>query len=311
MAYTLQHPETKIPYAPILEGEQGIGKNLIIWLLELALGHNMFKPSLTNFYSNFDAWKQGHKLILVDELEYRQGQETKLNGLISHNNKSSFEGKGVDSKAFHDVINYMFTTNNRDCLKLKLTEDGNDNTRRWLILSTDITGKNTPRIGKASGYHKRMAQYMMSHLDEILAWFYNPELIEDMDDLTRAPMTKGYQVFMMNGLSERERKVSYGLESIEFNDVVSRNTLLDYKFYHMEDMGTRTDLENLGWSKITKILESRFDYVKADKNIYVGDSPHKCWIKKSVAPQDIEDTKKQYRAFYRRLSGLEVKATEN
>lgn len=295
MAYTLQRPEIKIPYAVVLEGDEGIGKNLILWLFDLAIKSQVGKVKLSDFAGDFDDCKFGKKVILIDELEYHKKFEERAKANIHNYNQTAFTRKGLAATEIYDVINYAFTTNHRDCLPLN-SPDGENISRRFLILSTDVNVSNTPSIGKKTGYHSKLANYMINNLDGILAYFYHIDRIKDFE-LGRAPHTKGYDVFYQNGLSLNQRIVNNALDCLKFSDIVSSQTLFDMACYDDISFEMMSDLKDLKWAKITKILEEKtFGFKPMSSRLPVGNTKkHTCYIRKSVIEKD---ARKAYKEFY-------------
>ena len=78
---TVQKPELRIPWAPLIISVPGIGKNWIMKLLKLLLGpHNCSIITETDLTSNYNGYLSEKTLVLVDDIE--KGRKLQLGKIL-------------------------------------------------------------------------------------------------------------------------------------------------------------------------------------------------------------------------------------
>lgn len=131
MAYTLQHPNKKINHAILLGGDQGIGKDLLLTPLKLALGDNAGTTSGNSLLSDFNQYLQDVKYLHVDEINFAAKQdrskiyETLKPMLARAPDELSLNIKGMKLIKIENLVNCTINVNNRNPFDL-----GGENDRR-------------------------------------------------------------------------------------------------------------------------------------------------------------------------------------
>lgn len=112
MAYKAQHPQYKIPVAPVLVGTPNSGKSLWGQCIAEAFSPYAYPASPGNFKANFNGWIENSVIVTVEEMgaaEFRESYE-KIKTLITDPSQS-MERKFHDQKKVQSYAQYIFDTN--------------------------------------------------------------------------------------------------------------------------------------------------------------------------------------------------------
>ena len=132
LAHAVKFPGYKIPWAPMIQGAEGIGKTVFREVLENALGdvyvYNPKAPELVASGSKFNAWMRSKLMIIVDEIKIDERRELIeiLKPMIT-DKRVEVQSKGVDQDMEDNVSNWLFFSNYRDAIPV------NQNGRRYSI----------------------------------------------------------------------------------------------------------------------------------------------------------------------------------
>lgn len=113
MAMTVQRPEIRIPWAPLIISSQGVGKGFIYFCLSKILGtHNCEQILPDRLESQFNSFMDGSVLILIDEMKHgsRYNVADKLKSYISEQTIEINE-KGRKEKTRQIFCNFLIFTN--------------------------------------------------------------------------------------------------------------------------------------------------------------------------------------------------------
>lgn len=114
IANMLQYPENK-SVVPIIIGEQGAGKGILIDLLRNLIGEEKFletdKPH-EDVWGKFNAIMGGKYLVHLNELEYKHciGNDSTIKGLVTQQT-INIQAKGKDQTTIKSFHHYIVTTN--------------------------------------------------------------------------------------------------------------------------------------------------------------------------------------------------------
>lgn len=132
LAHNVQYPGHKIFWAPLLQGAEGIGKNVFKKVMNNAIGKTYFyqpkAKQLNESGSKFNGWMENKVFFLVDEIktdDKREMMET-LKPFITET-ELEIEGKGSNQRMGDTPGNWLFFSNHKDALPITY------NTRRHAI----------------------------------------------------------------------------------------------------------------------------------------------------------------------------------
>lgn len=137
LAHCVKYPGYKIPWAPLLQSVQGIGKTIFSELLEYSLGtmyvYSPKAPELVKSGSTFNAWQRGKLMIVVNEIRVDEKRDLIeiLKPLIT-DARVEIQSKGVDQDMEDNPANWLFFSNFHDAIPI------NKNDRRFCIMYSAI-----------------------------------------------------------------------------------------------------------------------------------------------------------------------------
>lgn len=199
----------KIPWAPMLQSTEGIGKTIISELMSYALGdmyvYKPKAPELVKSGSTFNAWMRNKNLIVVDEIKIDERRELIeiLKPMIT-DSRVEIQSKGVDQEMEDNVANWIFFSNYPDAIPT------NKNGRRYAIFYSALQNKaDMEKAGLNDEYFQRL-WYWLRHGDGfamITHYLMNYPLTLDQVPL-RAPKTSSSEKAILNTRSPVEVIIS-------------------------------------------------------------------------------------------------------
>lgn len=121
MAFTVNHPEVRIPWAPLLVSEPGAGKGFIYEVMGSLLGtHNTVMVTADRLESQFNTFLHKHTLVCIDEM-HKTGKSNitdKLNNYISER-RIEINTKKVQEKSQDIYCNTIIFSNNYDATVIR------------------------------------------------------------------------------------------------------------------------------------------------------------------------------------------------
>lgn len=140
LAHNVQYPGFKIPWAPLIQSTEGMGKNVIKHVMTHAMGnHYTYAPNakeLGTSGSKFNGWMDRKLFLIADEIktdERRDLMET-LKPMISEETLE-IQGKGVDQRKAENPANWLFFSNHKDAIPI------GTNDRRFAIFFSAMQSK--------------------------------------------------------------------------------------------------------------------------------------------------------------------------
>ncbi|MES0091183.1 DUF5906 domain-containing protein [Mesorhizobium sp. M0030] len=137
LAHNAKYPGHKIPWSPVLQSVEGVGKNVFKQVMRHVIDKQYFyqpkAKQLNESGSKFNGWMGSKLFFLVDEIrtdEKRDMVET-LKPFITET-ELEIEGKGVDQKMGDTPSNWLFFSNYKDAIPV--TANG----RRFAIFYSPI-----------------------------------------------------------------------------------------------------------------------------------------------------------------------------
>ncbi|MER9170404.1 DUF5906 domain-containing protein [Mesorhizobium australicum] len=137
LAHNARYPGHKIPWAPLIQSVEGVGKNVFKQVIRHAIDKQYFyqpkAKQLNDSGSKFNGWMDSKLFFLVDEIktdDKRDMVET-LKPFITET-ELEIEGKGVNQRMADTPSNWMFFSNHKDAIPITT------NSRRFAIFYSPI-----------------------------------------------------------------------------------------------------------------------------------------------------------------------------
>lgn len=209
MAHCVRFPGFKIPWAPMLQSTEGIGKTIFKEVMQHALGimyvYNPKAPELIKSGSTFNAWMRGRLMIMVDEIKIDERRELIeiLKPMVT-DARIEIQGKGVDQDMEDNVANWFFFSNYKDAIPI------NKNGRRFPIFYSALqSAEDILAAGMDGEYFKNLWAWLRDGggLDAITHWLLNYP-IERGALPVRAPHTSSYDEALMISRSPLESVIA-------------------------------------------------------------------------------------------------------
>lgn len=140
LAHNVRFPGYKIPWAPLIQSTEGVGKNVLKYAMTHAIGnHYTYAPNakeLGSSGSKFNAWMERKLLLIADEIKTDDKRDLVeiLKPMISEETLE-IQGKGVDQRKADNPANWLFFSNHKDAIPI------GSNDRRFAIFYSAIQSK--------------------------------------------------------------------------------------------------------------------------------------------------------------------------
>lgn len=193
LAHAVKFPGHKIPWAPMLQSVEGIGKTIFREVMAHALGdmyvYSPKAPELVKSGSTFNAWMRGKLLITVDEIKIDERRELIeiLKPMIT-DNRVEIQAKGVDQDIEDNPANWLFFSNYKDAIPI------NQNGRRYAIFYSALQSvSDLVAAGMDTAYFNRLWSWLREGggLSAVAYWLLNYP-IERGGLPVRAPETSSH-----------------------------------------------------------------------------------------------------------------------
>ncbi|WP_373492120.1 primase-helicase family protein [Parasphingorhabdus sp.] len=140
LAHNAKYPGDKIPWAPLIQSTEGVGKNVIKYAMTHVMGdHYTYPPNakeLASGGSKFNAWIRGRLFFICDEIKTDEKRDLVevLKPMISEE-KMEVQSKGIDQRKDDNPANWLFFSNHKDAIPV------DKNGRRFAIFYSAIQSK--------------------------------------------------------------------------------------------------------------------------------------------------------------------------
>lgn len=137
MAHVVKYPGHKIPWAPLVQSAQGIGKGVIKEVMSHAVGmiytHFPNAAMMADSGAKFNGWMRNKLFILCDEIRVDEKRDMieALKPLISES-RIEVQSKGVDQRLDDNFTNWMFFSNFKDAIPVT------SNDRRFAVFYSPL-----------------------------------------------------------------------------------------------------------------------------------------------------------------------------
>lgn len=215
MAHNAKFPGYKIPWAPLIQSAEGVGKGVIKAIMKHVVGGPYFHPpnakEMVESGSKFNAWMRSKLFILVDEIKVdeRRDMIEVLKPMISEK-EIEIQGKGIDQDKEDNYSNWCFFSNYKNAIPI------NANGRRFAIFYSAIQSlKDLERLGMGENYFDWLYGWLGENDHEnglkiVADYLYNYP-IERGEIPMRAPVT--------SSTKEALRQSRGPIEEIIFNSI--------------------------------------------------------------------------------------------
>lgn len=174
LAHNVRFPGFKIPWAPMIQSAEGVGKSIIQEIIEALLGEMYtYSPKaeeLSSSGSTFNAWMRGKLMIVVNEIKVDDRRELieTLKPMIS-DRRIEVQSKGVDQDMEDNPANWFFFSNYRNAIPV------NQNGRRYSIFYSAVQSKSDLMArGMNDDYFNTLFTWLRSGgIEAIVHWFLN------------------------------------------------------------------------------------------------------------------------------------------
>lgn len=212
LAHNVRFPGYKIPWAPVIQSTEGIGKGVIKSLMLHALGktytHYPNAKELTNSGSQFNGWMRNKLFILADEIKVDDKRDLieVLKPMISEV-LIEVQSKGVDQELEDNYANWMFFTNYKDAVPIS------KNGRRYAVFFSPIqTESDLIARGMNQAYFDALFGWLQSGGAAIVTNYLAEYPIERGEIPMRAPRTSSWSEAVRIGRSPIERVIQEAVE---------------------------------------------------------------------------------------------------
>lgn len=189
LAHNVKFPGYKIPWAPLVQSVEGVGKGVLKRVIRHCIGgpyvHFPNAQELIESGSKFNAWMRGKLFILVDEVKVdeRRDMIEVLKPMISEA-EIEIQGKGHDQDKEDNYSNWAFFSNYKDAIPV------NKNGRRFSIFYSAIQSVDDLRIrNMGDDYFNRLYGWLDNSGAEYVADYLLNYPIERGTVPMRAPDT--------------------------------------------------------------------------------------------------------------------------
>lgn len=205
MAHVVKFPGFKIPWAPVIQSTEGIGKGVIKLAMTHAIGapyvHFPDAQQLGDSGGKFNGWMRGKVFILADEIKVDEKRHLVevLKPLISEET-IEVQSKGVDQEMEDIPANWGFFTNYKDAVPVSR------NGRRYAIFYSPLqTEQDIMDRGMGDDYMKQLFAWLKGDGKKIVAHWLHNYPIERGSIPMRAPKTTSWEEAVEIGRSPIER----------------------------------------------------------------------------------------------------------
>lgn len=160
LAHNAKYPGTKIPWAYLIQSEEGAGKGVIKSVIKHCMGgpyvHFPNAKELIESGSKFNAWMRSKLFIVVDEIKVdeRRDMIEVLKPMISEA-EIEIQGKGADQDKEDNYSNWIFFSNYKDAIPIR------KNGRRFAIIYSAIQSVDDLKLrGMDQGYFDRLYNWL-------------------------------------------------------------------------------------------------------------------------------------------------------
>jgi len=215
-ARIVQSPGVKIPWAPVIQSAEGVGKNVIKFCMTHAVGKvYTYYPKaaeLAETGGKFNAWMRNRLFILCDEVKTddKRNLIEALKDMVSEE-VIEIQGKGVDQDIEDNFGNWCFFTNWEDAIPI------DRKSRRWAIFFSKLqTEDDILNAGMDAAYFSSLYNWIRhGNGKQIVAHYLKHFAIDPALDPAinqRAPKTSSYDAAIVASRTAPEQAIVSAIE---------------------------------------------------------------------------------------------------
>lgn len=191
MAAVVQHPGVKFSWAPFIQGVEGNGKSLFIWVLEYCVGdRNTFLPRADEITEKFNSWLFTHQFVGVHDLyipHERRSLWEAVKPMITEGRQPR-RGMASEWEVGQVCANFMINSNHQDAVP----RTSNDR-RAAPLFTAQQTREDLVRDGMTGAYFPDLYRWLRADgfgiIASYLASYPIPPELNPATECTRAPIT--------------------------------------------------------------------------------------------------------------------------
>ena len=250
LAFLLRQPERKPNWAVLVGGEQGLGKDLLVWPVAQALGRsNYCTPTPDDLENGYTDWLKHTKLVIVDTLRFfgrRDLMDRMKPWIASPPERLRINGKYAVPYDIANLVAFFFMANREDALAL----DPDD--RRFFVYWS--TAKK-----KSGSYYGGLWDWVREHAGAVAHYFlHEHEVSEAFDPLAPPPMTDAKRHMIRANESELLQEIRQAFEEerppfsreLVLNREVKRYLMAHTPLRHPSEHAIAAALKQLGAVKM-------------------------------------------------------------
>lgn len=215
-ARIVQTPGKKIPWAPVIQSAEGVGKNVIKFCMSHAMGtvYTYYPKALelAETGGKFNAWMRSKTFILCDEVKTddKRNLIEALKDMVSEK-IIQIQGKGADQDIEDNPANWCFFTNWEDAIPI------DRKSRRWAIFYSKLqTEMDILAAGMDGKYFNDLYEWIEEQGGkQIVAHFLKNFAIDPMLDPAinqRAPKTSSFEAAIVASRTAPEAAIVQAVE---------------------------------------------------------------------------------------------------
>lgn len=137
LAHNAKYPGHKIPWAPLIQSAEGVGKGAFKLIMQHVIGHSYtYFPNaklLNDSGAKFNGWMDQKLFFVADEIrtDEKRDMVEVLKPIVSER-EIEVQGKGKDQVQADNPGNWLFFSNHKDAIPI------NDNSRRFAVFYSAI-----------------------------------------------------------------------------------------------------------------------------------------------------------------------------
>lgn len=213
LAHNVKYPGVKVPWAPMIQSAEGVGKGFIKKVIEGMLGEMYtYSPPATELIGSsatFNSWQRNKLMIVVDEIKIDERRELiEIMKPWIGDDRIQIQSKGENQEMEDNPANYCFFSNYKDAIPL--VSSG----RRYAIFYSIIQSVDDLLIrGMDDNYFNALFQWRENGGQEhIVDWLLNYPVEKRW--LMRAPKTSSYQEAIKVSRGPLEICIANGIEDM-------------------------------------------------------------------------------------------------
>lgn len=199
IAHNVQTPGVLLRWAPLIQGEQGVGKSWLRVLLEAVMGEeNVTVVSAEQAASRFRSWATGSAVCVLEELKISGKNRYEVYNAIKPlitDPRVQIEEKYIRAYTTKNTTNYLAITNYKDALPL------DEHDRRWWV---NFTPPLSAMTDASDAHFDTLFSGLTKFRAELRYYFESYPISAAFRKLNRAPMSAAKHAMIATGQSEQQ-----------------------------------------------------------------------------------------------------------